>query len=107
MTTVSKATSGRQVLKILLSDFDFALILMDVQMPRMDGIETTMAIRNKERNTGAHIPIIALTAHAMTGDRERCLHAGMDGYLVKPIRPASLLEVIDQLLSLMRVWFYK
>jgi CheY-like chemotaxis protein len=75
----------------------FDLVLMDVQMPRMDGIEATAAIRNREKITGEHIPIVALTAFAMAGDRERCLRAGMDGYLIKPIRPAMLLEAIEQL----------
>ena len=75
----------------------FDLVLMDVQMPRMDGVETTIAIRSKEKLTGGHIPILALTAHAMARDRERCLQAGMDGYLIKPIQPAMLLESIDRL----------
>jgi CheY-like chemotaxis protein len=68
---------------------------MDVEMPGMDGMATTAAIRSREREAGAHVTIIALTAHAMSGDRERCLQAGMDGYLVKPIRPASLLEAVE------------
>ncbi|TMH15381.1 MAG: response regulator, partial [Betaproteobacteria bacterium] len=75
----------------------FDLVLMDVQMPRMDGIETTAAIRNREKVTGGYIPIVALTAHAMVGDRERCLKAGMDGYLIKPIQPTMLLEAIERL----------
>jgi signal transduction histidine kinase/HPt (histidine-containing phosphotransfer) domain-containing protein len=75
----------------------FDLVLMDVQMPRMDGIETTRAIRETEKLTGGHVPVIALTAHAMPADRERCLQAGMDGYLVKPILPANLLEAIEKL----------
>jgi signal transduction histidine kinase/HPt (histidine-containing phosphotransfer) domain-containing protein len=75
----------------------FDLVLMDVQMPRMDGIETTAAIRSRERATGEHLPIVALTAYAMAADRERCLKAGMDGYLIKPIRPAMLLEAIGRL----------
>jgi len=75
----------------------FDLVLMDVQMPRMDGIETTLAIRNREKIAGEHVPVIALTAHAMAGDRERCLQAGMDGCLIKPIQPATLLEAIERL----------
>jgi DNA-binding response OmpR family regulator len=63
----------------------------------MDGIETTAAIRKREKVSGGYIPIVALTAHAMVGDRERCLKAGMDGYLIKPIQPATLLEAIEQL----------
>jgi CheY-like chemotaxis protein len=70
---------------------------MDVQMPGMDGIDTTRTIRQSERGRGRHVPIIALTAHAMAGDRERCLDAGMDGYLVKPIRPAALLDGVERL----------
>jgi two-component system sensor histidine kinase/response regulator len=68
---------------------------MDVQMPEMDGFETTAAIRRKEQVTGRHLPIIALTAHAMKGDRERCLAAGMDGYISKPIQAQELLEITE------------
>src|SRR5256884_3116625 len=75
----------------------FDLILMDVHLPGMDGIETTRAIRRSERHCGRRIPIIALTAHAMAGDRERCLDAGMDGYLVKPIHPTALLDAVERL----------
>ncbi|WP_435011339.1 PAS domain-containing protein [Tundrisphaera lichenicola] len=70
------------------------LILMDVQMPEMDGLAATRAIREAEKATGVRIPIVALTAHAMQGDRERCLIAGMDDYLTKPLRPAPLLEAL-------------
>jgi response regulator RpfG family c-di-GMP phosphodiesterase len=70
---------------------------MDVQMPKLDGIETTIAIRRREGATGGHVPIIAVTAHAMARDRERCMSAGMDGYLTKPIRPAMLLDAIARL----------
>ncbi len=74
----------------------FDVVLMDVQMPEMDGVETTVAIRGRERLSGGHLPILALTAHAMAGDRERCLRAGMDGYLTKPLKPALLLEAVER-----------
>jgi two-component system sensor kinase len=73
----------------------FDLVLMDLQMPEMDGMETTAAIRARERETGKHIPIFAMTAHAMKGDRERCLEAGMDGYLTKPIQSRALYEAVE------------
>jgi CheY-like chemotaxis protein len=73
----------------------FDLVLMDVQMPDMDGFQATEAIRNAEEG-GAHTPIIAMTAHAMKGDRERCLDAGMDGYLSKPVRAVDLYSAIEQ-----------
>ncbi len=93
---VEVADNGTMALQALERE-RFDLILMDVQMPRMDGIETTGAIREREKTTGEHVPIVALTAHAMAGDRERCLGAGMDGYLIKPIRPTTLLEAIERL----------
>ena len=73
----------------------FDLILMDVQMPDMDGFQATAAIREHEATTGQHVPIIAMTAHAMKGDRERCLAAGMDAYVAKPMKAAQLLRAID------------
>ncbi len=73
----------------------FDLILMDIQMPVMDGLQATAAIRDKERGTGRHVQIVAMTAHAMAGDRERFLAAGMDGYVTKPIRPDELMAVIE------------
>ncbi|MEE8452259.1 MAG: PAS domain-containing protein [Thermoguttaceae bacterium] len=75
----------------------FDLIIMDVQMPEMDGLEATVAIRTAEKQTGRHIPIVAMTAHALKGDRERCLEAGMDQYMSKPIRAAVLFETIESL----------
>jgi two-component system sensor histidine kinase/response regulator len=74
----------------------FDLILMDVQMPQMDGLEATAAIRRREKARGGHIPIIAMTAHAMADDRERCLAAGMDSYVSKPVDIHTLLETIEQ-----------
>jgi len=78
----------------------FDLVLMDLQMPEMDGFEATHSIRARERETGvARIPIVALTAHAMHGDRQRCLDADMDGYVAKPIKPVELFEVIDRVMA--------
>jgi CheY-like chemotaxis protein/HPt (histidine-containing phosphotransfer) domain-containing protein len=77
----------------------FDLVLMDVQMPELDGLKTTARIRAKEQDTKRHIPIVALTAHAMQGDAQRCLAAGMDAYLAKPLRSEDLYAIIDQLLG--------
>jgi CheY-like chemotaxis protein len=88
------ASSGLEALAMLTRE-TFDLVLMDVQMPLMDGLEATKAIRKNETRGGRRIPIIALTAHAMTGDREACLQAGMDGYLAKPIRKLDLMEAIS------------
>jgi CheY-like chemotaxis protein len=77
----------------------FDLVLMDIQMPAMDGLEATQSIRSKEAATGKHLPIIALTAHAMKGDRERCIAAGMDAYISKPIRSKELFDTIETLLT--------
>jgi len=78
------------------AETDFDLILMDVQMPAMDGLDATRYIRGREQGTGKHVPIIALTAHAMKGDRERCLEAGMDAYVAKPVQKQELLQIIYQ-----------
>jgi signal transduction histidine kinase/CheY-like chemotaxis protein len=91
---VETASNGNGVLRALENQ-SFDLILMDVQMPEMDGFEATAALRDKERRTGEHMPVIAMTAHAMKGDHERCLEAGMDGYVTKPINPASLYAAIE------------
>jgi CheY-like chemotaxis protein len=85
--------NGREALAALERD-DYDLVFMDVQMPEMDGLEATAAIRKMEEHSGKHQVVIALTAHAMKGDEERCLAAGMDGYLSKPIRPAELDEIL-------------
>jgi CheY-like chemotaxis protein len=77
----------------------FDVILMDVQMPEMSGLEATEAIRERERATGGHVPIVALTARAMTGDREQCFAAGMDGYVSKPVRADELFSAIDAILG--------
>ena len=77
----------------------FDLILMDGQMPTMDGFEATVLIRDREKTTSDHIPIVALTAHAMEGDRERFLDAGMDAYLSKPFTPGQLVDVINQIVQ--------
>jgi CheY-like chemotaxis protein len=96
---VTVASTGREALQVLGTQTP-DLVLMDVQMPEMDGFEATAAIRQSELRTGKHIPIIAMTAHAMTGDRQRCLNAGMDGYVSKPIRAQDLFSVIEQVLSI-------
>jgi two-component system, sensor histidine kinase and response regulator len=93
---VSVASNGKEALKALERE-QFDLVLMDVQMPEMDGFEATAAIRARERFTGMRIPILAMTAHAMPGDEDRCLTAGMDGYVAKPVRKIDLLKAIASL----------
>jgi two-component system sensor histidine kinase/response regulator len=92
------AGDGVKALEALTREH-FDLILMDVQMPAMDGIEVTTQIREREKATGARVPIIAMTAHAMMGDRQRFLAAGMDGYVSKPIHAQELFDTIDEVLS--------
>ncbi len=93
--SVSLASNGREALAALeTSRFD--VVLMDVQMPELDGLEATAAIRARERESGAHLPIVAMTAHAMKGDRERCIAAGMDDYVAKPVRPAELYAALER-----------
>ena len=91
--TVEVAHNGTEVAP-LLAAHSFDVVLMDIQMPEMDGFQATAAIREMEKRTGAHIPVIAMTAHAMEGYKEKCLAAGMDGYLTKPIRQDLLLQTL-------------
>ena len=94
--TTLTVVNGREAVAAVTKDV-FDVVLMDVQMPEMDGLEATAAIRKLEAVTGAHVPIIALTAHAMKGDREICVAAGMDEYLSKPINPEQLFALIESL----------
>ncbi len=92
---VTVATNGRQALE-LLKQTRFDVALMDVQMPVMDGFEATAAIRQAEEFSGNHLPIIAMTAHAMQGDRDRCLKVGMDAYIAKPVQGDELIEMVER-----------
>jgi two-component system, sensor histidine kinase and response regulator len=94
--SVEVAGNGREAVAAFEKQ-SFDLVLMDVQMPEMDGFEATAAIRERERTTGTHTPIVAMTAHVMKGDREQCLAAGMDGYIPKPVRPQELFDVLNKL----------
>jgi signal transduction histidine kinase/CheY-like chemotaxis protein len=99
--TVVAAKDGREAIELIERDDQggFSAILMDVQMPDMDGFQATAVIREREKTSGKHVPIVAMTAYAMKGDRERCLAAGMDGYVSKPIQPRELFETIYALTS--------
>jgi CheY-like chemotaxis protein len=92
---VTVAENGEEALEALDRQV-FDLVLMDVQMPEMDGLQATVAIRRGEMKSGKHIPIIAMTAHAMAGDKERCLEAGMDEYMTKPILPDLLVDILKR-----------
>jgi CheY-like chemotaxis protein len=92
---VTVANNGRDALDAL-SRGTFDLVLMDVQMPDMGGLEATAIIRLRERASSTHQRIVAMTAHAMSGDRERCVAAGMDDYLAKPIDPIRLFAIVEQ-----------
>ncbi|MDI6698316.1 MAG: response regulator [Candidatus Saccharicenans sp.] len=92
---VTVVENGRQALEILRKE-KFDLVLMDVQMPEMDGLEATRKIREREKVGNKHLPVVAMTAHAMKGDREKCLDAGMDDYLAKPLYPEELYRVIER-----------
>jgi signal transduction histidine kinase/DNA-binding response OmpR family regulator len=95
---VEAAWDGMQALQLLAAGA-FDCVLMDVQMPHMDGLDTTRALRRLEEGTGRHIPIVAMTAHALDGDRERCLEAGMDAYMTKPISRNVLLDILHAVSS--------
>jgi CheY-like chemotaxis protein len=95
--TVVTANNGREALEVLDKlNWKVELILMDVQMPEMDGYQATSAIREHESRAGGHLPIVAMTAHALDRDRERCLAAGMDAYLTKPIQLDKLYEMLER-----------
>ena len=96
--SVTVANNGKEAVEWFAQE-SFDVILMDVEMPEMDGFEATAVIRVKERHSGGRVPIIAMTAHAMKGDRERCLEAGMDGYVSKPIRVQQVLETLQAVLN--------
>jgi CheY-like chemotaxis protein len=93
---VTSASNGKEAIQLWEQNRSrqFDIILMDIQMPEMDGLQAAAYIRQKEKQSGMHVPIVAMTAHAMKGDRERCLESGMDGYLTKPITPAGLAKAI-------------
>jgi two-component system sensor histidine kinase/response regulator len=93
--TVIVVTNGREAL-VALQENSFDLVFMDVQMPVMDGFEATAAIRKMEKSSGGHVPIVAMTAHAMVGDMERCQAAGMDAYLSKPFRLQELNDILSR-----------
>jgi signal transduction histidine kinase/ActR/RegA family two-component response regulator len=95
---VTMVSNGREAIEALHSS-TFDIVLMDVQMPEMDGFETVARWREREASLGVRLPVVAMTAHAMSGDREKCLEAGMDGYVSKPIQPAKLFESIEQAIA--------
>jgi CheY-like chemotaxis protein len=94
--SIELANDGQEALNKLENSAPFDLVLMDVQMPVLDGLEATRLIRKEAR--WSHLPIIAMTAHAMNGDKERCLEAGMNGYISKPVHPSLLLSTVDEFL---------
>ena len=95
---IDVAANGEQALRKITDGIQYALVFMDCQMPRMDGYEAAQKIREFEQKSGddTHVPIIALTANAMQGDREKCLAAGMDDYISKPLRKEIMLELIQR-----------
>jgi CheY-like chemotaxis protein len=99
--TVATAANGKLAMEAIdrLKPKTFDVVLMDVQMPELDGLSATVLIRQAERASGGHLPIVAMTAHAMAGDRERCIAAGMDGYVTKPLHPHEVLETVEHTVS--------
>jgi CheY-like chemotaxis protein len=95
---VEVANNGREAVAALERG-TFDVVLMDLQMPEMDGLEATAAIREKERASGGHVPIIAMTAHAIKGFRDRCAEAGMDDYITKPIDPEEMFKAVEKLVG--------
>lgn len=93
------AENGRQALECVARHHNLDVVLMDIQMPEVDGLSAIRTIRRSEQDSGAHLPIIALTAHAMKGDREKCLDAGADDYLTKPVNSAALFAALDRVLK--------
>jgi PAS domain S-box-containing protein len=100
--SVTLVEDGAAAVAAVAAGGPFDVVLMDVQMPRLDGLEATATIRREEGRTAPRLPVIAMTAHAMAGDRERCIAAGMDGYVSKPISPAALFAEIDRLVPTSR-----
>jgi protein-histidine pros-kinase len=98
--TVTFAINGREAVDCV-QERAFDLVLMDVQMPEMDGLEATQEIRRQEAGTPRRLPIVALTAHALNGDRERCLEAGMDAYVAKPVQSDALFQAMAEALGLL------
>jgi CheY-like chemotaxis protein len=96
--SVMVAANGLEALEMIEKE-NFDCVLMDLQMPVLDGFEATAAIRNKERMSGGHLPIIAMTAHAMAGDLDLCLAAGMDGYITKPIKATAVFATVERVLG--------
>ena len=98
---VTIATNGRQAIDAIerLKPRTFDVVLMDVQMPELDGLTATVLIRQAERSSGGHVPIVAMTAHAMAGDRDRCIAAGMDDYVTKPLHPHELVDAVERRVS--------
>jgi CheY-like chemotaxis protein/HPt (histidine-containing phosphotransfer) domain-containing protein len=94
--TVTTVNNGREAVRAVAAQ-QFDVVLMDLQMPEMGGLEATRLIRQSEAGSGRHTPIVALTAHALKGDREKCLSAGMDAYMAKPVQNAALVALVDDL----------